>query len=190
MEGTPVIITWFYQTQQNTAIHKCLPVCTVFWKTAPNQQGNGELGQYVRAGQAGCWTVQAQCPSPKRSSTHLTATRQQSPWTKHYPAILWGFYGYVFCSGTTKVHGGRFQIAMVWQTCWSGARGGPPRWSEGWSTSPTRTGWGSWAAQPGEEKAPGDLIAAFHYLRGPTGRMERDCSEGCVVTGQGGTALN
>jgi len=36
----------------------------------------------------------------------------------------------------------------------------------------------------------GDLRAAFQYLKGPTGRMERDFSQGCVVIGQGGTALN
>jgi len=36
----------------------------------------------------------------------------------------------------------------------------------------------------------GDLIAAFQYLKGPRGRMERDFSQGCVVIGQGGTALN
>jgi len=36
----------------------------------------------------------------------------------------------------------------------------------------------------------GDLIAAFQYLKGPTGRMERDFSQGCVVIGQGGMALN
>jgi len=36
----------------------------------------------------------------------------------------------------------------------------------------------------------GDLIAASQYLKGPTGRMERDFSQGCVVIGQGGTAVN
>jgi len=35
----------------------------------------------------------------------------------------------------------------------------------------------------------GDLTAAFQYLKGPTGRMEGDFSLGCVVIGQGGTAL-
>jgi len=36
----------------------------------------------------------------------------------------------------------------------------------------------------------GDLRAASQYLKGPTGRMERDFSQGCVVIAQGGTALN
>ena len=36
----------------------------------------------------------------------------------------------------------------------------------------------------------GDLTAAFQYLKRPTGRMERDFSQGCVVTGQGGMAVN
>ena len=36
----------------------------------------------------------------------------------------------------------------------------------------------------------GDLRAAFQYLKGPTGKMKRDFSQGCVVIGQGGVALN
>jgi len=36
----------------------------------------------------------------------------------------------------------------------------------------------------------GDLLAAVQYLKGPTGRMERDFSQGCIVIGQGGMALN
>jgi len=35
-----------------------------------------------------------------------------------------------------------------------------------------------------------DLLAAFQYLKGPTGRMEKDFSQECVVIGQGGMALN
>ncbi|GAB0186512.1 hypothetical protein GRJ2_001116500 [Grus japonensis] len=31
----------------------------------------------------------------------------------------------------------------------------------------------------------GDLIAAFQYLKGPTGKLERDCLSGSGVTGQG-----
>jgi len=36
----------------------------------------------------------------------------------------------------------------------------------------------------------GDLRAAFQYLKGSTGRMERDFSQGYVVIGQGGMAVN
>jgi len=36
----------------------------------------------------------------------------------------------------------------------------------------------------------GDLTAACQCLKGPTGRMERDISQGCVVIGQGGMAVN
>jgi len=36
----------------------------------------------------------------------------------------------------------------------------------------------------------GDLRAAFQYLKGPAGRMERGFSQGCVVTGQGGKTLS
>ncbi|GAB0184157.1 hypothetical protein GRJ2_000881000 [Grus japonensis] len=31
----------------------------------------------------------------------------------------------------------------------------------------------------------GDLIAAYQYMKGPTGKMERDCLQGDVVIGQG-----
>jgi len=36
----------------------------------------------------------------------------------------------------------------------------------------------------------GDLRAAFQYLKGPTGRMEREFLQGSVVIGQRGMALN
>ncbi|GAB0179558.1 mitochondrial enolase superfamily member 1 [Grus japonensis] len=36
----------------------------------------------------------------------------------------------------------------------------------------------------------GDLIAAFQYLKGPTGKMVRDCLSGGVVTGQGVMGLS
>ncbi|GAB0183346.1 hypothetical protein GRJ2_000799900 [Grus japonensis] len=35
----------------------------------------------------------------------------------------------------------------------------------------------------------GDLLEAFQYLKGPTGKMVRDCLSGSVVTGQGGMGL-
>jgi len=41
-----------------------------------------------------------------------------------------------------------------------------------------------------KRRLQGDLGAAFQYLKGPTGRMERDFSQGCVVIGQGGMAVN
>ncbi|GAB0181681.1 mitochondrial enolase superfamily member 1 [Grus japonensis] len=36
----------------------------------------------------------------------------------------------------------------------------------------------------------GDLIVAFQYLKGPTGKLERDCLSGSVVTGQGVMSLS
>ncbi|GAB0176445.1 mitochondrial enolase superfamily member 1 [Grus japonensis] len=36
----------------------------------------------------------------------------------------------------------------------------------------------------------GDLIAAFQYLKGPTGKMRRDCLSGSVVIGQGVMGLS
>ncbi|GAB0205815.1 mitochondrial enolase superfamily member 1 [Grus japonensis] len=36
----------------------------------------------------------------------------------------------------------------------------------------------------------GDLIATYQYLKGPTGKLERDCLSGSVVTGQGVMGLS
>ncbi|GAB0177809.1 mitochondrial enolase superfamily member 1 [Grus japonensis] len=36
----------------------------------------------------------------------------------------------------------------------------------------------------------GDLIAAFQFLKGPTGKLERDCLSGSAVTGQGVMGLS
>ena len=41
-----------------------------------------------------------------------------------------------------------------------------------------------------KRRLQGDLIAARQYLKGPTGSMERDFSQGCVVIGQGGMDVN
>jgi len=41
-----------------------------------------------------------------------------------------------------------------------------------------------------KRRLQGDLIAACQYLKGPTGRMERDYSQVHGATGQGGMALN
>ncbi|GAB0179675.1 mitochondrial enolase superfamily member 1 [Grus japonensis] len=41
-----------------------------------------------------------------------------------------------------------------------------------------------------KRRLQGDLIAAFQYLKGPTGKMVRDCLSGNVVTGQGVIGLN
>ena len=40
----------------------------------------------------------------------------------------------------------------------------PQRWSEDWSTSPTKTGWESWASSAWR-RLQGNLIAAFQYLK-------------------------
>ncbi|GAB0188160.1 hypothetical protein GRJ2_001281300 [Grus japonensis] len=40
-----------------------------------------------------------------------------------------------------------------------------------------------------KRRLQGDLIAAFQCLKGPTGKLERDCLQGHGVIGQGGMAL-
>jgi len=42
---------------------------------------------------------------------------------------------------------------------------------------------------PERKRSLGDLITAFQYLKGPTGKPERGFLQGPVVTGQGGIAL-
>ncbi|GAB0185525.1 mitochondrial enolase superfamily member 1 [Grus japonensis] len=41
-----------------------------------------------------------------------------------------------------------------------------------------------------KKQLQGDLIAAYQYLKGPTGKMVRDCLSGGVVTGQGVMGLS
>ncbi|GAB0185561.1 mitochondrial enolase superfamily member 1 [Grus japonensis] len=41
-----------------------------------------------------------------------------------------------------------------------------------------------------KKQLQGDLIAAYQYLKGPTGKMVRDCLSGSVVTGQGVMGLS
>ncbi|GAB0186798.1 mitochondrial enolase superfamily member 1 [Grus japonensis] len=41
-----------------------------------------------------------------------------------------------------------------------------------------------------KRRLQGDLIAAYQYLKGPTGKLEKDCLSGSVVTGQGVMGLS
>ena len=50
-------------------------------------------------------------------------------------------------------------------SCWSGSRGGPQRWSEGWSTSLIEKGWGSWALSAWRRESHRDLIMDIQYLK-------------------------
>ncbi|GAB0202869.1 hypothetical protein GRJ2_002752500 [Grus japonensis] len=41
-----------------------------------------------------------------------------------------------------------------------------------------------------KRRLQGDFIAAFQYLKGPTGKMERDCLQGQIVIGHGVMGLS
>ena len=61
---------------------------------------------------------------------------------------------------------GALSTRRAW-SCWSGSRGRPQKWSEDWSSSPTRKGWESWGCSAWRrEGCRKDLIAAFQYLKG------------------------
>jgi len=71
------------------------------------------------------------------------------------------------------------------RTCWSGSRGGPQKWSEGWNSCSMRKGWESWGCSE-ERKLQRDLIAAFQYLKGvyrkaEEGLFTRACSGRTMV---------
>jgi len=44
------------------------------------------------------------------------------------------------------------------------------------------------AVQPGEGRLQRELTTTFQYLKGPTGKLERDCVSGSVIKGL--SALN
>jgi len=62
-------------------------------------------------------------------------------------------------------------------SCWSSSRGGSWRWSEGWSSSPMRTGWE--ALRTGEEKALRRHYSTLKetYRKAGEGLFIRACSD-------------
>jgi len=66
----------------------------------------------------------------------------------------------------------------------------PRRWSEGWSTTAIRTGWGSWGCSAWRREGCGVSLEQLPVPEGATGRMERGFAQWCVVIGQEGTALS
>jgi len=51
-------------------------------------------------------------------------------------------------------------------TCWIGSRGGQQKWSEGWSTSPTRTGWESWSCSAWRREGCGETYCSLSVIKG------------------------
>jgi len=80
-------------------------------------------------------------------------------------------------------------IRRTWM-CWSGSRGTPRRWSESWSTSPTRTGWGSWGCSAWRREGSGVTLEQLPVPEGADRKGGGGFSQGGVVIRQGGMALN
>ena len=82
------------------------------------------------------------CSQPGRPTVPWAASRESWPagwggW--FYPsAVLWWDPTWRPASSSGASSTGKTQ------TCWSGSRGDPQQWSEGWNTSPMRKGWESW----------------------------------------------
>jgi len=78
----------------------------------------------------------------------------------------------------------------MWSS-WSGSRGGPLRWSEGWSTSPMRKGWGNWACLAWRREGLGETsLWPSGTWREHINRKGSGCLQGWTVIGQGGMVLN
>ena len=72
-------------------------------------------------------------------------------WMKTWTWVWAAGWGRGFCPsaplcwdpfGSPVSSSGALSKGQTW-TCWSGAGGGPQKWSEGWNTSPRRKGWES-----------------------------------------------
>ena len=73
----------------------------------------------------------------------------------------------------------------------SRSRGGPLRWSEGWSTSPVKKGWGNWACLAWRREGTGETsLWPSSTWRENINRKGNDCLRGWIVIGQGGMVLN
>ena len=131
-------------------------------------RGSGQPQTQVQAG----WRVAQEQPWGKglggtggAEAQHEPATCTCSPESQLYPGVHQEKCGQQVERGDSAplLHShwdptrspasssGAPNIGKTWMY-WSGSRGGPQRWSEGWTTYPTRTGWGSWGCS---EKALG-----------------------------------
>jgi len=128
------------------------------------------------------------CLQPRKPTVSWAASKEAWPAGR----------GRGFCSFTplswdptwSPASSGAPNIRRTWM-CWSRSRATPRRWFEGCSTAPTRTGWGSWGCSAWRrEGSRVTLEQTSSTFQGPSGSMERDFSQGCVMTGQGGMAVN
>ena len=84
-------------------------------------------------------------------------------WQPLAKKILWKYRNkYWKCVQKSKP--GAFSTGRM-RSYWRESREGPPRWSKGWSTSPMKTGWGSWACLE-KRRLQGDLTVVFEFLKG------------------------
>ena len=143
----------------------------------------------------GCWLT--------RNPTWCSNVLSQPRW----PAMSWAVskeawpagQGRWFCPFTLLQCDPTWSVASssgalsLWKTwtCWSGSRGGPQKWSEGWNTSPIRQGWESWGCSAWRREGCRDLfLQPSSTWSGPTRELERHFWQVHVVIEQGIMALN
>jgi len=106
------------------------------------------------------------------------------------PTISWAVSGEVWSAGqgkwfcpsvllswdptrSTVSRSGAPKKRRAW-SCWRASRGGPQRWSDGWSTSPMKTGWESWGFSAWRKEGSEGPQQPSRTVRGPTGKLGRD----------------
>jgi len=129
---------------------------------------------------AAFWYIGASCCIP-------------SPWTCSLKPAEIPFFIQVWekmlaaVAPSRKVSNARYWSSR--QLCGTDGHLHPRRWAEGWSTSATRTGWGSWGCSAWRRKGCGVTLEQLPVPEGADRKDGEGLSQGCAVIGQGGERL-
>jgi len=105
-------------------------------------------------------------------------------WLSPSTQLLWG------PTWSTASRPGAPSTGRMWSS-WSGSRGGPLRWSEGWDTSPLMKGWRIWACLAWRREVSGETsLWPFSTWREHINRRGTSCLRGWMTVGQGGMVFN